>query len=183
MKPLTLQHGAAVTVRHIQPTDSHLLFEMHTRLSPVSIYNRYLRGYAPRIEAIQGMCQINPKDGAAFVATISEPGETIIGIAYYIINSDDLMGAAAEPALLVEDRFQMQGVGSYLFSHMVDHAQMCGISRFTALISASNEGISRILQRSGLTYSSHYAYGTRDINILLKAASKPEAEFRPKLAS
>ncbi len=180
MKPLTLQHGAAVTVRHVRPEDSDLVFEMHTRLSPTSIYNRYLRGYAPRIEAIRGMCQISPKDGAAFVATIAAPGETVIGMAYYIIDADNPMQAAAEPALLVEDRFHMQGVGSYLFRYMVNHARMRGISRFTALISASNEGISRILQQSGLTYSSQYAHGTRDICILLNAAFKPEVE---KLAS
>lgn len=171
MNLLTLRHQNQITVRRIRPEDVDLVFEMHKRLLPMSIYNRYLRGYVPRRGAISDMCRIDEADGEAFVATVLNPGERIIGMAYYIINADDPLRETAEPALLVEDRFQMQGVGSFLARYMTDQAQMRGINTFKALISASNQGVFRILQRSGLDFTSQYAYGTREICIYLNQAS------------
>lgn len=147
-----------ITVRPIRPQDVDLVEAMHSRLSSTTIYNRYLRGYRPNQEEIWQMCQIN----TGFVATIEAPGEIVIGMAYYILLED---GMTAEPALLVEDRFQMQGIGSLLFRHLVQQAQMSGVGMFSGVMSASNEGVLRMLGRSGLPFTSHYLHGMRDICI------------------
>jgi GNAT superfamily N-acetyltransferase len=130
-----------VTIRPVRPQDTDLVEAMHTRLSATSVYNRYLRGYLPNQQEIRQMCRIN----TGFVATVEAPGEMVIGMAYYIILED---GMTAEPALLMEDQFQMQGIGSVLFQHLVEHAQTEGITMFSAVMSASNEGVMRMLAPS-----------------------------------
>ena len=142
----------------MHPYDVDLIQVMHTRLSSTTIYNRYLRGYAPNLEEIRQICQIN----TGFVATIATPGEQVIGMAYYVILED---GLTAEPAMLIEDRFQMQGIGTTLFRYLVEHACNKGIVRFSCIMSGSNEGAFRMVRRSGFPFTSICHYGVRDICI------------------
>ncbi|MCX6046982.1 MAG: hypothetical protein NT075_17905 [Chloroflexi bacterium] len=63
------QTQQGVTVRPIQPNDATLIHEMHQRLSPDSIYYRYLQPRMPSMAELEQICHLDPAKGAGFVAT------------------------------------------------------------------------------------------------------------------
>lgn len=73
-----------ITIRPMQPDDANLLFAMHQRLSPESIYYRYLQYRRPTLVEIATICHLAPERGAGFVATLSAEPTTIVGVAYYV---------------------------------------------------------------------------------------------------
>src|SRR4051794_19663201 len=103
------QDKEGVTMRPIRPDDADLINEMHQRLSPDSIYYRYLQPRIPSMAEIEQVCRLDPAKGAGFVATVQRGAEIIVGVAYYVREAQQRL--TAEPGILVEDQFQDQGIG------------------------------------------------------------------------
>lgn len=149
-QPLTEQIPS-ITVRPIRPDDFVLLHEMHHRLSPESIYYRYLQLRIPSLEELRAVCQIAPDKGAGFVATVQAGAERIVGVAYYV--REAVTGLpTAEPGILVEDQFQGQRVGSRLWQQLHHHARANHIRQLRVLFEPSNWRVLRLLQGSGFNY-------------------------------
>ncbi|MCB0084193.1 MAG: hypothetical protein KDE47_24810, partial [Caldilineaceae bacterium] len=109
-----------VTVRPLQPADADSIFAMHERLSPESVYYRYLQYRRPTLAEIATVCHLAPERGAGFVAALpAEPG-TVVGVAYYVREAYTAE-PTAEPGILVEDRFQAQGIGRRLWQQLQHH--------------------------------------------------------------
>lgn len=161
----------AVTVRPVQADDIPLLYEMHQRLSPNTIFNRYLRPYRPSLAEMADIASLRDSEGMAFVATQVAPREAIVGVAYYIVDPNQL--GTAEPAILVEDSFQGQGIGSRLFRCLSRHALSHDIHTFDAIIYPANVAVMRLLQRSGFPVEEKLAYGTREVRIRLRESKEP----------
>ncbi len=144
---------------------------MHQRLSAASAELRYLRPYQPTLKDSQRIYQLGKSEGATYVAVVETPGETLIGYAYYIIapNSQPL---TAEPAIVVEDRFQCQGIGRMLVEGLYQHALEQHVAAFDALIYATNDTVMRLIGRSGLPFKSQFAYGLREVRIWLEPARR-----------
>lgn len=161
-----LKNGLGITLRLATMEDAPLIWQMHQQLSSMTIYKRYLRHYQPTLEAIQNLCQVNSStgQGAVLIATCDQPHETVIGIAYYIVEENP---SAAEPALLVKDEFQGQGVGRYLGEHLYEYAISQGVETFYAYALAGNEAVSRLIGRSGLVFSAAFSQGVREFQIEL----------------
>ena len=185
-KTKQLSDGTTVTVRPIRPQDAPLLQAMHERLSPTSVQLRYLRPYTPSFEELEKLCHLSEDEGAAYVATvgvekspseavdetteemIEETDEMIVGIAYYIIEKEG--EKMAEPAFLIEDRFQGQGIGHLLFRHLIQHAQAKGMHQFKAHVHPSNTAMMQIFRKGGYPLEATYAYGENEVQIQLDAA-------------
>lgn len=56
----------------------------------------------------------------------------------------------AEVGIVVEDRYQNQGLGSYLIRLLIDYAREQGIRAFSGTVSLQNQRILRFITRSGL---------------------------------
>lgn len=161
-----LRDRTMVTVRAVRPHDSILLEEMHDRLSSASLYARYLRYSRPGCRELRRLCRMDQRRGRVLVATIDDPGETIVGLAYYVI-AEGIIPLTAEPALLVEDRFQGRGLGKHLFRFLTEQAQQQGITAFEGIVYGGNETVIQVLRRSGLPLDLHFAYGMREVRINL----------------
>ena len=86
---LTLLNQSPVTVRPVKSNDIPLIVAMHERLSPRTIYQRYLQYWVPPINDFQCLVHLGQgKAGAAFVAVVEQPWEVVIGLAYYVIQPD-----------------------------------------------------------------------------------------------
>jgi acetyltransferase len=144
---------------------------MHEHLSAASNEQRYLRPYQPTLDDSQRICQLSTSQGAAFVAVVETPGEAIIGYAYYVI-APGSQPLTAEPAVVVEDRFQRQGIGRMLVEHLYQRALEQQIAAFDALIHPSNDAVMRLIRRSGLPFKSQFAYGLREVRISLDPARR-----------
>lgn len=156
----------AVTIRPAHSDDAPLLYEMHERLLPNTIFYRYLRPYRPTLAEMEHVASLQGSDGMAFVATQAARREEIVGVAYYIVDVNQ--PGTAEPAILVEDRFQGQHIGSRLFRCLSRQALANSIHTFQAIAHPANIAVMRLLERSGFPVEEKLAYGAREMRILLK---------------
>ncbi|MCB0127684.1 MAG: GNAT family N-acetyltransferase [Caldilineaceae bacterium] len=150
-----------VTVRPLQPADADFIFAMHERLSPESIYYRYLQYRRPTLAELATVCHLAPERGAGFVATLpAEPG-TVVGVAYYVREAYTAE-PTAEPGILVEDRFQAQGIGRQLWQQLQHHAQMNGLHRLRVWSHPNNRQLARLVQGGGFPYRAQISGGLRE---------------------
>lgn len=158
-----------MTVRPVQHSDLVLIQEMHSRLSRESIYYRYLASHAPDLEALERLCFLDGQAGSAIVATVQEPQEKVVGVACYCVDRRD--PTTAEPAILVEDRYQGRGLGKRMLRVLCQQARQRGLEVFACFTHLANGPVLHLIKRSGLRYESSYSQGVREIRVWLN----PEA--------
>jgi L-amino acid N-acyltransferase YncA len=139
-------YDTAVTIRPARPDDVQAILDMHRRLSSNSLYLRYLVPYLPDYVPahLRAVCRQSPQQGATLVAV--HEGQ-VIGFGYYIIKPEQ--PDTAEPALLIEDQFQGQGIGKRLLNQLITAARAQGVIFFDALTHNTNQRMLRLLNRSG----------------------------------
>jgi len=163
---ITLRDGARLTIRPIQPDDSLRLQAFHTRLSPESIYLRYLSPH-PVLSAAEAerFTHVDYQNRLAFVATRLEGQEEIIvGVARY-----DRLGpsrpGAAEFAIVVEDDYQGRGVGTCLAECLTAYARAHGLDLFVAEVEAENERMLNFIRHTGLPLTKKLENGILEIQV------------------
>ena len=140
-----------LTIRPIQHSDATLLYEMHQRLSPDSIYYRYLQYRRPTLAELAPICNLAPERGAGFVAITQTEPVTIVGIVYYI-REQHALAPTAEPGILVEDRFQAQGLGRHLWQQIQQQARMDGLRWLRVWSHPGNYRIAQLVRGGGFPY-------------------------------
>lgn len=115
------------------------LVAMHGRCSSDSLYQRYLTG--------------GRGPGAAILARLLDParGQTfVVAAGRNIVASGNLArdGDSVEAALLVEDAWQRQGVGTALFAYLLREAAAAGYATVILHTHASNLGVQRMIRRA-----------------------------------
>lgn len=156
----------SVVIRSVRPDDIELIHAMHQRLSPASIYFRYLRSYTPTLADVRRVCQLAVHEGAAFIAAVEEPAIAIVGLAYYVIDPEQ-RPPVAEPAILIEDAFQSHGLGRMMLQRLIQHALAQGIRAFRAHVHPANHRILHLIRTSALPIEEEVAEGTRVLKMLL----------------
>ncbi len=142
--------GGHVWIRLARPEDADAIAAMHERSSERSRYQRYFsladwRGV--RLHRLSGGHR-----GATLVV-MSEDG-AIIGLGH--VFPDPTEGAsAAEIALMVEDDYQGRGVGRKLLQVLIYFAMRLGFTEVVASVLAENKGMLRLLETSGLDWTTH----------------------------
>lgn len=149
-----------IRIRPLHPGDVSQLQALHERLSADTIYRRYLSPRIPPASELAQISRLNRAGGGAFAV---EHDGTMIGVGYYVTCD----GQTAEPALLIEDRFQAQGIGTRLAAKLAEHALSRGIETFVADIYPENRAVMRLIRKSGLPYESSLGYGIRQVRMKL----------------
>jgi len=150
---IIIKDGTAVTIRPIQPGDAPLLQATFERLSPETVYLRFLKSFKElsRKQA-QYFANVDYHHRMALVGTIMEDGgESIIAVARYDFIGDAQPGAA-ECAIVVRDDFQNRGLGTAIMIRLTRYARQHGVNAFTATIHVSNTGIINFVRKSGLEF-------------------------------
>jgi GNAT superfamily N-acetyltransferase len=164
MTALTMALAPEITdviIRPLRRGDVAGLQALHQRLSRDTIYRRYLSPRVPSVAELEQICRLNEHDGGA-LAVVHQG--TIIGAGYYVRNGE----RSAEPALLIEDRYQRQGIGAQLATELGQHALARGINTFVASIYPENRAVMRLIRASGLAYESVLAHGIREVRMCLE---------------
>ncbi len=160
-----LSDGTRVTVRPARSSDIGLIQEMHARLSRESLRLRYLAPRAPTPEALQRLCFLDGRTGAALVATVQEPQEKVIAVACFGVYPHD--PTTAEPAVLVEDRYQGRGVGKRVLLALCEQAREMGVETFECFTHVANHCVLHLVEGSGLRYESRCGRGVREFRVWL----------------
>lgn len=145
-RTVTLPGGGRIRLRPIRPDDAPRLVELYDRLSQQSAYQRFFT-----------VMQRLPPDWARFLAAVDHqrrvalvaedsaaPEPTLVGVARYEpVPHDDVV----ELAVVVQDSWQGQGLGTLLLRELVHAAEVNGIQRFRAYVLADNRRMLHLLSR------------------------------------
>jgi GNAT superfamily N-acetyltransferase len=150
---------AGLATRRATAADLDGLIAMHQRCSSDSIYQRYLTGGRGPGAAILARL-LDPAYARTFVVAAGDaspgglsPGSSIVGGLSprgSIVASGNLArdGDSVEAALLVEDAWQRQGVGTALFAFLLREAAAAGYATVLLHTHASNLGVQRMIRRA-----------------------------------
>lgn len=160
-----LRDGTRVTTRAIRPDDAPRLQAFHARLSPESIYLRWLSAH-PLLtdDEAAALSQVDYQERMAFVATRPASVEEIIGVARYALAPAEGPGAA-EAAVVVADALQQQGLGTLLLRRLLAYARTQAITTWVAEINAQNARMLRFIQRGGLPTTKRLESGSWQVRI------------------
>jgi len=126
----------------LEPTDGEPLRRLFYRLSPESVYRRFLSPISrPEQARPERLLDVDHQEREAVVAV--QDGE-IVGVARYFRWPDS---SAAELAVVVADDWQRQGLATRMLSRLVQQALTAGIDHFTLTMQADNRGVLRLLLR------------------------------------
>ncbi len=175
---VTLKDGAPVQLRPIRPTDATRLQAFHARLSPDSIYLRWLSAH-PVLSAAeaQALATVDYTARMAYVAALGAaavPDAPLIGVARYgqVPGQPD----EAEVAVVVEDSYQHRGLGTELLRRLLFYARTQGIRYWSAEINVANARMMKFIQRGGLPLSRRFEGGSWQVRVeIAPPPATPEA--------
>jgi acetyltransferase len=163
-RQLALKGGQEVFLRPILPTDGPLIVDLFHRMSPQSIYLRFLRQlHAFPEDMVHRFTHVDYHSAAALVAVIEEDGKNaIIGVGRY---GQDPDGDTADLGVAVRDDWQHFGLGKSLLAGIVGIAKDCGISRFTGMMASRNFVMMQTLRELGYNVTYSYQQGFFHVDI------------------
>ncbi|MFC1661467.1 GNAT family N-acetyltransferase [Gemmatimonadota bacterium] len=135
----TLADGETVRIRFLRPVDKDGLVGLFSRLSPRTIYQRFLvpRGNWTKKE-LEYLTDLDGRRRVALVATLAREGkQTIVGLTSYMMAPGEQSGRP-ELGIVVEDAHQNRGIGTLLLQHLLEIASAEGIVELEAHILAEN---------------------------------------------
>ncbi len=157
VKPWRMKSGEDVTVRPIRPEDEPLLVHLHEVLSERTVYMRYFQSLklSQRIshERLTRICFIDyDREMLLVVERKKEDGSPqLIGIG----RLSKLHGTnEAEMAVLVDDRFQHQGIGSELYRRLIAVAKEEKLDKVVSTLLSENMEMQAICEKLGFTLKS-----------------------------
>ncbi|HJS28256.1 MAG TPA: GNAT family N-acetyltransferase [Anaerolineales bacterium] len=147
---VVLAGGEIVHIRPIRPDDAARLQASHVRMSPETIYDRFMsyKKELPDDEA-RYLSAVDYDRHMALVASIDQYGEeNLVGVARYHVL--DTAPDSAEFAIVIGDPYQHMGLGTHLFRRLIEYAQAHGIRTLIGITHRQNIRLLRFVQRSGL---------------------------------
>ena len=163
VRPATMKNGVEVLVRPIRPEDELLLIKLHQALSERTVYLRYFQplklSQRTAHERLQRICFIDyDREMALAVDHKNENGETeiiAIGRLSRLRGKDD-----GEMAVLVDDRFQHQGLGTLLYQRLIEVARDEHLKTVISTILSENREMQAICKKLGFYLEADIDDGT-----------------------
>ncbi len=145
---LTLKNGKEVFLRPILQTDGPLIIDLFSKLSPQSIYLRFLRHlHSLPEEMLYHFTHIDPEKEFALAAAIKEDGkEIIIAVGRYAYDPGEDI---TDLAVAVRDDWQHVGLGKPLLATIINIGRSHGISHFVSMMDPQNRIIKQIISELG----------------------------------
>ncbi len=158
----TLRDGSELFFRPVKPTDEETLSEMLYSLSADSVRSRFFTHTKtfPHKD-VQHLTNIDYEQNLALVAVVPGPGgeEQIVAIGQYFL---DPKTQSAEVAFIVQDEWQLKGMGTILLHYLAEIAMKRGVKQFSAKVLPQNKPMLAVFQNSGFPVRTEFdgeAYG------------------------
>ncbi|MDQ6796201.1 MAG: GNAT family N-acetyltransferase [Chloroflexota bacterium] len=142
MLQLETAEAGRVALARLERTDGEALRRLFYRLSPETIYRRFLSPIArPDQARPERLLDLDDGDREAVAAVL---GGEIVGVARYFRLAG---GCTAEIAVVVADDWQRQGLATRMLARLADLARAAGIEHFAITMQADNRPAVRLLRR------------------------------------
>ncbi len=159
-----------VKVRLIRPDDANKIKDLFYGLSEESIFFRFLTPLKTlRRQTLHEFYFVDQESDISLVAVIPEAGgskgEKIIAAGRYLLNR---ITNQAEFALLVQDKYQNRGIGTFLLSHMMRIAKSKGVDAFIAYVHPKNVPMIDFIHKTGKLIESKLSIEDNQYTFILK---------------
>jgi acetyltransferase len=160
----TMKNGEEILVRPIRPEDEPLLIKLHQVLSERTVYLRYFQplrlSQRTAHDRLTRICYIDYDREMALVVEHKKkddgnPEIIAIGRLSRLHGKDE-----AEMAVLVDDRFQHQGLGTELYRRLVEVARDEHLGSVVSTILSENREMQTICRKLGFQLESSIEDGT-----------------------
>lgn len=142
-----------MTLRPLRPEDRDIERVFVSGLSPETRHDRLLGGaIAITREYIERLVSVDYSRDMALAATAMLDGETLIGVARYVLDRNN---ESAEFAIVVADSWQGRGIGSRLLAKLIDVARRRGLKRLYGDILATNRPMLELARKLRFTLGRH----------------------------
>ena len=166
-----LTDGSTVEIRHAGPPDVDAVREMHTAMSPDSMYLRFFSASSHMAEReARRVCR---EPGPGHGALLAWLGGRLVGVASY--EATDRPGVA-EIAFAVPDDMHHRGVATLLLEHLVSLARRGELQALTAETLAENEAMLRVFAEAGLPVQRRSADGVVQLTFRLPGSAGEDLE-------
>jgi acetyltransferase len=159
-----MKNGEEILVRPIRPEDEPLLIKLHQVLSERTVYLRYFQplrlSQRTAHDRLTRICYIDYDREMALVVEHKKkddgtPEIIAIGRLSRLHGKDE-----AEMAVLVDDRFQHQGLGTELYRRLVEVARDEHLGSVVSTILSENREMQTICRKLGFQLESSIEDGT-----------------------
>lgn len=150
IEPVILKDNTIVQLRPIHPSDGDHAQDFKEKLSPESIYDRFL-GYAPKMSPaiIEYMTVIDYKKHMAVIAeTRIDDQKEIIGVGRIAKDGKN----EAEFSIIIADAWHGNGLGSIMTDYMLCIAKDLGYQKIYSLVFTRNQRMLEILKHDGFSF-------------------------------
>jgi GNAT superfamily N-acetyltransferase len=158
--------GAGVVLRDSRPTDADAVSAMHDRCSRTTLFARYHTGTRSLPRRLLNRLLV-PARGRTVVGVT---GHQVVAVGQLISTNDPAIG---EVSLLVEDDWQIKGIGSALLAHLVRAARAAGHTELFGWCLPSERGLLKAAERAGYTVSTRFEDDL--LRVAVHIAAKDEA--------
>lgn len=142
----TLRDGQRLTLRPVLPQDCVLIGELMIGLSPAARRQRFHGVVKLSAASLLQMSCIDYARQLALVVTAHVDGtERVIADARYCVGADH----TAEFALVVDERWQRQGIGAWALAALHQAATAAGVNALQGAVQSSNAAMLALAQHCG----------------------------------
>jgi RimJ/RimL family protein N-acetyltransferase len=158
---ITLSNGTLLRIRPLRRCDALPIRQLYEKLSPDT---RYLRFFSPMPRLPDPLLElISCVDYSRRLALLAEmrtpDGVQVVALGNFAAIDDN----TAEVALVVDDKWQRQGIGTALGIRVLVAAEARGFDRFVAYVLHHNTAIRRLLNHVALVVSTQMQDGVSEL--------------------
>jgi GNAT superfamily N-acetyltransferase len=159
---LVLRDGREVAVRPLAEDDGERLRRLFFRLSPLSVYHRFLSPLPrPREEGLRRLLDVDHWDREALAALYEDE---IVAVARY---GRQPGAEVAEIAVVVADDWHRDGLARLLLERLARVARLRGVGRFQATVLGDNAAALRLVKSVFPASHAHWEAGLAEFEIPL----------------
>lgn len=145
-----LADGTALLIRPVRPEDANIEQDFIGRLSPQTIYFRFMQSlHELTPQMLTRFTQIDYDQEMALAAIVCQEGEEIeIGVARYLTNPD---GETCEFAIVIADDWHHKGIATVLMTELIKVARQRGLKQMEGEILTENRGMLSLMRKLGFS--------------------------------
>jgi len=149
LRPVWTSAGKPVVIRLAEESDYPLVGALHSRCSPESLHSRYRSGRRD-VRLPEWRHLVDPAVGWTWVALPEEDPGRVVAVGH-VLRADTGDHATGELAILVEDGWQGQRLGSQLVRTALSRSLAHGLKSVVVVTNGTNTRMVRICKALGAT--------------------------------